>query len=99
MATDDLLAEINMLIVRSEKVCQILQAESHPELDMLARSLAVSAKQTRSIIDSGVDNKVLKRIRAGYLQGWQELPELLRSMRGVNAEQLLKEIATLEKPV
>lgn len=91
-----LLDEVRALIDRQERVACILFAEHQPQLDRLAQSMSSSIQQTRAILDSTCDRKLLSKIRAGYVQGWRELPALLESIRGHDAERLISQISLLE---
>jgi hypothetical protein len=91
-----LLHEVRALTDRQDGVVPILLAVHHPQLDRLARSIASSVLQTREILGSEFDKKLLAKIRAGYVQGWRDLPDLLRSIRESDAEVLISQISAME---
>jgi hypothetical protein len=90
-----ILIEVHALIDRQERAVSLLLLQCHPQLDHLAVSITSSIYQTRKLLDCDQDKKLLSKIRAGYVQGWRELPELISSIQGPSGAALILQISSL----
>ena len=73
-------AEIREALQRYEAVCAALFELNHPRSTDLAAGLMKSLAQVREILGAKPRPAPLGVIRTGFLQGYRELPNLLRAV-------------------